>query len=293
MGNSSRFFLSFLLILSSGILVSQIKSVKVNGAELHYTDQGKGETVLFVHGTQEDYRVFSFYTDSLAKDFRVITYSRRYNYPNTNAYTKGDEFSARSEAKDLADFVKALGLGRVHLVGHSFGGIIAMQFASDHPEMLRSLVLSEPALVSWVPGIPGCEGEADAVQQELIEDTKAAFEAGNDEQALDELIEFFWGADFEGEIPPEIILALEQNLPEVKALAYSEDPFTVQSPDNSGFPLLILTAGNTMPMLRCTNKKLLEKYAEAKNHHLLHATHDLWATEAEVLLPLLAGFWKG
>lgn len=276
----------------TGVAAAQMKSVRVNGAEFNYTDQGRGEVVLFVHGTQEDHRVFSAYVDSIAGDFRVITYSRRYNYPNTNSYTKGDEFSARTEAEDLAALVKALGLAPVHLVGHSFGGIISMQFASDHPEMVKSLVLSEPALVSWVPGIPGCEGEADAVQQELIEDSKAAFETGNDEQALDELIEFFWGADFEGEIPPEIMLALEQNLPEVKALAYSKDPFTVQSPAHKGYPLLILTAGNTMPMLRCTNKKLLQEYPGAKHHHLVHATHDLWATEQQVLLPLLMDFWK-
>jgi len=62
-----------------------MKQIKINGAELNYTDHGSGEPVVFVHGVLEDYRTWEAQADRFSKNYRVITYSRRFNFPNKNS----------------------------------------------------------------------------------------------------------------------------------------------------------------------------------------------------------------
>ena len=61
----------------------------------------------------------------------------------------------RQHVLDLADFIRALNAGKVHLVGHSRGGQVALQMASRHPELLKSLVLADPApMAAFLGGTP-------------------------------------------------------------------------------------------------------------------------------------------
>src|SRR3954454_7004277 len=94
----------FLFIVCFGFTTSvssQLKKIKIDGAELNYLDKGSGTPVIFVHGGMEDYRTWDTQIDSFSKYYRVITYSRRFNYPNRNL-TKIKDFSSFTEAKDLA-----------------------------------------------------------------------------------------------------------------------------------------------------------------------------------------------
>ena len=116
-------FLVGALVFSSFPAFAQLKQVSVNDAQLHYLDEGSGEVVVFVHGGQEDYRTFEQQVNLLADNFRAISYSRRYNYPNTNIYETRYDFSASTEATDLAALVSYLEIGPVHLVGHSYWSI--------------------------------------------------------------------------------------------------------------------------------------------------------------------------
>jgi pimeloyl-ACP methyl ester carboxylesterase len=55
-------------------------------------------------------------------------------------------------ASDLYEFSRGLALPAFHLVGHSLGGAVAMQFALDHPEMVRSMLLAAPAPAEGMRG---------------------------------------------------------------------------------------------------------------------------------------------
>ena len=60
----------------------QLTRLRVNGVDLHYLEIGKGVPVIFVHGGLDDYRMWDAQLEPFSQQYRVIAYSRRYNYPN-------------------------------------------------------------------------------------------------------------------------------------------------------------------------------------------------------------------
>lgn len=122
-------------------------SVDVNGVSLYYEEKGNGDPLVFCHGIPTDYRAWSFQTEFFSKGFRTISYSRRYASPNVRTGDVSDS-TIENNAADLKGFIDKLGLGKVNLVGHSYGGFTAAYVASDHPELIGSLVLVEPAIAT-------------------------------------------------------------------------------------------------------------------------------------------------
>ncbi len=123
-----------------------VKVVRVGNVELHYVERGNGVPVIFVHGSVDDYRSFESQLEPLSQRYRVISYSRRYNFPNATSIPSGSH-SALVEAADLAILLQALGAYPAHVVGHSYGAYTALILAMNHPELVRSLVLAEPPLL--------------------------------------------------------------------------------------------------------------------------------------------------
>ena len=127
---------------------SQLKTIKLDNAEINYLDKGSGQAIVFVHGAMEDYRTWEHQMDSFSKKYRVIAYSRRLNWPNHNI-KEIKNFSGRTEAKDLAELIIKLNIQPVHLVGHSYGGLVSLFLALEQPQLVRSLTLSEAGMVNW------------------------------------------------------------------------------------------------------------------------------------------------
>ena len=286
-----KILFQFLCICTLTVVHGQeLKQLPVENGILNYLSLGQGETIVFIHGTQEDYTTFIPAMKFLQDSSRVVSYSRRYNFPNQNEITNG--FGVQSETDDLLAMINKLG-EKVHLVGHSYGGQIALNFAVQHPKLLKSLTLSEPALITWLKDIPGCESYYGKVQKELLEETREAFKTKDTTLILKELFEFFTGRDMQDEVPEEFLNSLKINLREVEALVDSRDPFSAPNPEtlrSLKMPVMILTTENTMPMLKCTNTKLAETLPESIHHHLDDAGHELWLTHPEQLASYLYDF---
>ena len=102
-----------------------------------------GEAVLFLHaGTATSFTPLMTQR-ALADRHRLVRYHRR-GYFCSDAL-EGD-MSVEAHVADALRLLDQLGIDRVHVVGHSGSGVIAIQLALDAPGVVRSLVLEEPAI---------------------------------------------------------------------------------------------------------------------------------------------------
>lgn len=106
-------------------------------------EQGKGEPILFVHGSLCDYRYWFDQISGLSDDFRCVSVSLSHYWPADEACIQA-EFSWRAHVAELGEFVAAMNFGPVHLVGHSRGGCVAFHVAREYPRLVKSLVLADP-----------------------------------------------------------------------------------------------------------------------------------------------------
>jgi pimeloyl-ACP methyl ester carboxylesterase len=158
--------------------------VEVNGAFLGYEEQGAGQPVVFVHGALSDLRVWNPLRDELARSaeiasaFRLIAYTQRYY--GTRAWSDdGVRFNVVTHADDLARLIATLAAKPVHLVGTSYGGLVAATAAVRNPGLVRSLVLYEPALISLLPQESKDGRAARADRAAFMEPVMSALKIGN------------------------------------------------------------------------------------------------------------------
>jgi pimeloyl-ACP methyl ester carboxylesterase len=117
--------------------------VQAGAVELHCLSwEGQGPPVLLVHGLNNTGWIWARVGARLAaRGFRVLAPTQR----GHGASDKPDDLGLDATSADLEALIDALGLGRVHLAGHSWGGKVAMHFAATRPGRLRSLILADPA----------------------------------------------------------------------------------------------------------------------------------------------------
>ncbi|HMH32802.1 MAG TPA: alpha/beta hydrolase [Puia sp.] len=274
---------SLLLMICFGFSTSvscQFRQIQIGDAEINYIDRGSGSPVVFVHGGMEDYRTWVPQLDSFSRKYRVIDYSRRFNYPNQNK-KEVPNFSAETEAEDLAKMIIQLKLQPVHLVGHSYGAQIALTLAIKYPQLLYSLTLSEPPVISWLPGLEGGQKLYDAFFNDLWKPVKQDFEQKDTPAVLRHTIIYFYGSDLSGQLTADDKAQLMANVAEWRAIAYSTNAFpAIQKKDVSRLPrpVLLLSAGQTIPVLKLTNAELRRLLPNAQTFQLADGTHDYWVT---------------
>lgn len=123
--------------------------VEIGDIELPYVEQGEGEPVLFVHGSNSDYRIWDAHRETIASRYRVIALTQRY-FGTTAWNDAGEKFSIQNHADDLGAFIEGLGLGPVNLVGWSYGAAVCLTMAAQNPELVNRMLLYEPALATFV-----------------------------------------------------------------------------------------------------------------------------------------------
>ena len=121
--------------------------VKVNGTALEYAEAGSGEPLVFVHGSASDYRTWHLQQETFAERFRVISYSRRYHWPNA-PIPNGADYSMAEHIADLRAVLQALGAAPAHLVGHSYGAFVALLLAQRSPNSSAPSSLAEPPVIT-------------------------------------------------------------------------------------------------------------------------------------------------
>jgi pimeloyl-ACP methyl ester carboxylesterase len=126
---------------------STTKEMPVSGTHIQYVEEGQGRPVVFVHGGVSDHRAWEAQREIVARHYRFIAIDQRY-FGAAPWSDDGSQFSQATHIADLARFVRSLNVGPVDVVGHSYGAVIALGLAGQHPELVRSLFINEPPLSS-------------------------------------------------------------------------------------------------------------------------------------------------
>jgi pimeloyl-ACP methyl ester carboxylesterase/GNAT superfamily N-acetyltransferase len=142
----------------------------VNGIDIHYDDTGSGPALVLLHAGIANLRMWDAQVEEFRSTHRVVRYDLR-GFGRTAK--PGTDFSHRD---DLAGLFQARGITSAIIVGASFGGRVAIEFALEYPDMVDGLVLVGSAL----GGYPFSE-ELDVFEAEIEE----AFEAGDYDRAAE------------------------------------------------------------------------------------------------------------
>src|SRR5262249_10199296 len=118
------------------------------GVRFFYQQSGDGPDVVLIHAVTSNLAAWTFSgtVDALAGEFRVTLYDLR-GHGRSDAPPAG--YSSADMADDLRRLPQHLGLGPAFLVGHSFGGVVAMHAANLYPDRIRGVVLSD----TFFPGL--------------------------------------------------------------------------------------------------------------------------------------------
>jgi pimeloyl-ACP methyl ester carboxylesterase len=125
--------------------MSEVREVLIPAAKLVVESAGAGEPpLLLLHGLAGDRSLW----DDVWRDLKVGRRAIRYDLRGFGGSTALDERPFRHSG-DLEALLDALEIGRCDLAGVSLGGSVALNFALDHPERVRKLVLISPGITAW------------------------------------------------------------------------------------------------------------------------------------------------
>jgi pimeloyl-ACP methyl ester carboxylesterase len=122
------------------------QSIQTNGTTLHVRVGGDGRTVVLMHGYGETGDMWASMAADLVRDHRVVVPDLR--GLGLSAKPPGG-FDKKNQAGDIAGVLAAFGIEQIDLVAHDIGNMVAFQFAAQHPDRVRRLVLIDAP----VPGV--------------------------------------------------------------------------------------------------------------------------------------------
>ncbi|MFC3885547.1 alpha/beta fold hydrolase [Bacillus songklensis] len=131
-------------------MIEKGKYVKVGGIETHYHEDGNGEPLLLIHGSGPgvsawaNWRlVFPFLSQHYhlyAPDVVGFGYTER---------PTGIQYSINMWVEHMITFIETMNLGRVSIIGNSFGGAIALHIANRRPDLVKKLILMGSAGIEF------------------------------------------------------------------------------------------------------------------------------------------------
>jgi len=139
--NRKQLWIGLLLVSCSTTPRDEVGMVDVKGTSLFYHIIGKGEPVIVVHGgplLDQSYLFDHFKT--LATDHLLIFYDQRVSGKSA-ANADSLSLTMANMVDDIEAIREKLSLGHVHVIGHSWGGFLAAQYASEYPLNVKSLIL--------------------------------------------------------------------------------------------------------------------------------------------------------
>jgi pimeloyl-ACP methyl ester carboxylesterase len=248
-------------------------ALSTGGARLAWQQDSDGVPVVFVHGSWDDRHSWDRVAPLLEGDVAVVRYDRR---GHSESSTPPGQGSLYEHADDLVAVVTELADGSAHLVGHSYGALVALLAAARHPALARSVLVHEPPAYPLLADYPQGERLLAETKQQAA-DVAVLIDAGRPEEAarlFAEKIAFGQGS-WEHLFTPEQRATMVANAGTWLDQYHDPDHYTVDLGRLAAFPrALTLTTGTaTMPALRMITSKLARKLPTAVVEAIAGAGH--------------------
>lgn len=117
----------------------QSQWIEIDEYELHYIDEGKGNVILFIHGTPEWSFGYREMVKELRNEFRCIAIDLLGF--GLSEKPPGEVYSCLDHAKRLEKFIQKLDLRNISIVANDFGGSIGLSYAINHSDNINAIIL--------------------------------------------------------------------------------------------------------------------------------------------------------
>jgi 3-oxoadipate enol-lactonase len=268
--------------------VGSVPTVADGDSALAYDEAGAGEPVLFIHGAFIADAFRPLFSEPALADHRLITYHRR-------GYGKSKPAPARmtlaEHAADGSALLSRAGVARAHVVGHSFGALVALQLALDAPELVGTLTLLEAALLV---------GDSADLYRRGLEDSVSRYREFGARVAVDEFFRLRWPGYRQrlGRLVPgaleqavaDAATSFEVDLPSVLASDFGE-----AQARRVAQPTLVVLGEESLalhPRFGETYRLLLKWLPSAEGSVLPGATHFLQIEQPRAAAEALAAFFR-
>ena len=211
--------------------------------------------------------------EAFSRRYRAISYSRRNSHPNKNALHIVRDPASR-DADDLRELMQILRIDSAHLVGASYGALIALMFALRWPGLVTSLTLLEPPLHAWLERLPHGAALRDRFIHDVWNRAAMEFAKSRPKQAMRILAKAFgMAAPGDGEVQRHARL---RNARAMKALVLSEQPFPMldrTAVQTLKMPVLVVRGATTDPVHETISNELAKLPATASTAIIRKAGH--------------------
>lgn len=282
--------------------------LQIGGESFFYRESGRGEPMVLVHANLSDLRSWSALEPLLAPDYRVISYSRRFAFPNRQP-ARIERDSLEAHVDDLEQVIGQLGRGPVHLVGNSSGAFVCLLLARRRPDLVRTLTLEEPPVVSmFFRSVPPRAGEAirllfrsPAALFDLatfgarsIGPALKAFEAGNDERAVGIFLRGVIGDAAYGGMTPDRRQQARDNTPAHRALMLGAGlpVFTAADAAAITVPTQLVHGQSTPSFQRRINRRLASLIPGAREVAIADASHLVHEDDPQAVADAIGRFCR-
>jgi len=250
-----------------------------------YEERGSGPTIVLVPGSSSTGAAWRPVMAAWDDRFRCVTTSLL-GYGGTAERRSSNDPSIWHEA-DLLEAVIGKAGGQVHLVGHSFGGLVAIAVALRKRVRLASLTVIE------APAMELLQDDRDRQHYRAFCDMTdgyfAAFKRG-DAEAIATMIDFYGGAGTFASWPPRVrAYAVETTAVNILDWASGYDfPLSAAALKSIDIPVLVAWGGASHPAVKRANALLAECISRAVSAEINGAAHFMIATHANEVGRLIA-----
>jgi pimeloyl-ACP methyl ester carboxylesterase len=210
--------------------------IRTNGVDLQLIDHGSGTPLLLLHGFPDHAMVWRPLLERLSGSCRMIAPDQR-GYRHSSRPDGVEAYTIDHLVADLAGLLEALGLPRVHVCGHDWGGVLAFALAARRPDLIAGVVALNTASAGVLQDMIWSDPGQRAASQYITRLRSAEADAIFSEANVDVLIERFLGDPRQRDLLSEADIAVyrdawtQPGVWQAMLAWYRAAPFDVPAPD--------------------------------------------------------------